>query len=251
MTKQPRLIFWDIETTHNLAAVFQLKNDDYIPHDNIVQERYIMSAAWKIRGAKSVSAVSVLDDPKRYQRNPHDDFFVCETLHAMLSTADIVVAHNGDWYDIKFAETRMLAHGLPPLPPIQSIDTLKVARSRFLFNTNRLDYLGKFLRVGAKKPTPKGLWLRVLAGDSKALKEIVSYNKQDVLLLERVFEKLEPYIKINIHPTGCPRCGSKNCIARGTHRTLTQQYQRYQCKACGGWFREKLANKTGYSKRVL
>lgn len=250
----PRLILWDLETTHNLAAVFQLKNDDYIPHDNIVQERYIMSAAWKVLGERTVHAVSVADDKKRYKRNPHDDYHVCAALHAVLSTADILIAHNGDKYDLKFAEARMLAHGLPPLPPIQSIDTLKVARRRFLFNSNRLDYLGKFLKVGQKKSTPKGLWLRVLAGDARALKTIVAYNKQDVLLLERVFEKLKPYIRFALTPDGrfraCPRCKSVNVYARGRQRTLTRTYVRYQCQSCGGWYREA-GTTTNAGHRVL
>ena len=71
---EPRILLWDIETTHNLAAVFRLGNDDYIPHDNVVQERYIVTAAYKWLDKPAVHAVSVLDDPRRYKRNPHDDY---------------------------------------------------------------------------------------------------------------------------------------------------------------------------------
>jgi RNase_H superfamily len=254
---EPKIVLWDIETTHNVVAAFQLKSDDYIPHDNILQERYIMSAAWKTLGAKKVEAVCVVDNKALYKKNPHSDLHVCTVLHKVLSEADIIIAHNGDWYDIKFTEARMLANGLPPLPPIQSIDTLKVARTRFLFNSNRLDYLGKFLRVGAKKHTSHGLWLRVLAGDTAALREIVAYNKQDVLLLERVFQKLRPYVRLGIHPVGrggleCPRCGSKRTQRRGDYRTLTNLYPRFQCQACGGWFHDAKADPASKSsKRVL
>ncbi len=248
MVKGPRLLFWDVETTHNLVATFQLKQQDYIPAENIIQERYLVSAAWKWFGERSVHAVSVLDNPALFSRAPHDDAHVVRVLHGVLSQADVIIAHNGDAYDIKFTEGRMLYHGMPPLPPIPSVDTLKIARHRFLFNANNLDYLGNFLKVGRKKPTQKGLWLKVLRGDKTAIKQMVSYNKEDVRLLERVYLKLRPYA--DAHPNqalflkdngGCPKCGSTRIIKGGVRVVLTQKYQRYQCQACGGWCRDRKA----------
>lgn len=253
----PRIILWDIETTHNLVAVFKLFGEDYISPDNILQERYIVCAAWKELGAKKVSAVSTLDNRTLYAKDPHNDFHVVKALHDVLMGADVIVAHNGDKYDIKFTEARMLYHNLSPLPPIVKIDTLKVAKDRFLFNSNRLDYLGHFLKVGRKKATTSGLWLRVLQGDKSAIAEMVTYNKQDVEVLERVFRKLQPYMANHIsrqlfgQQVGCPRCGSAKVQSRGTHRATTRTYQRYQCQACGGWFRDMKATAKSTSKRVL
>jgi len=243
MSDSPRIVVWDIETTHNIAAIFRLF-DDFTSHENILQERYIVCAAWKVLGEKQVHSVSTLDDPKRYAKNPHDDKHVVETLHKVLSEADVIIAHNGDGYDIKFAEGRMLAHGLSPLPPIPSIDTLKVAKLRLLLNSNKLDYLGRYLGLGKKIPTRNELWLRVLAGEKKAVQEMVKYNKYDVILLEKVFLKLRPYAANHInrqlfgHTKGCPRCGSKHVQSRGTHKAISRTYNRFQCVDCGGWYRE-------------
>jgi hypothetical protein len=253
---EPRILLWDIETTHNLVAAFSLKNDDYIPHDNIVQERYVVCAAWKWWGESTVHAVSTLNDPRRYKRNPHDDHHVITTLHRVLSEADVIVAHYGDAFDIKYTAGRILALGLTPLPPIPSIDTWKVAKGRFLLNSNKLDYLGSLLGVGRKKPTMTGLWLRVLKGDKQAIREMVAYNKQDVLLLERVFKKLQPYVPNHISrhlfgDIGCPRCGSLKVQARGVHRAISRTYQKYQCRACGGWFRDMKPMNGGDTTRVL
>lgn len=255
MSKGPRILLWDVETTQNLVAVFRLTQNDYIQPDNIVQERYIVCASWKWLGEKKVSAVSTLNDPARFARNPHDDLHVLKALHAVLSAADVIVAHNGTAYDIKFTEGRFLIAGLPPLPPIVKIDTLKAAKDRFLLNANNLNYLGQVLKVGKKKETEPGLWLKVLKGDRAAIKRMVSYNKQDVLLLEKVFLKLQPYIAdhVNRHlfgGTGCPRCGSTAIQSRGVHRAITQVYQRFCCTTCGGWFRE-LKAKSGCKTRVL
>src|SRR6202007_1093580 len=100
--------------------------------------------------------------------DPYNDLHVLQVLHSVLAEADVIVAHNGDKFDIKFTEARMLIQGLPPLPPIQKIDTLKVAKDRFMFNSNKLDYLGQILKVGRKQHTSPQLWLEVLKGNKVA-----------------------------------------------------------------------------------
>lgn len=255
MATAPRIVIWDVETTHNLAAIFRLF-EDYTSHENILQERYVVCAAWKVLGEKTVHAVSTLDDHRLFARDPHNDAHVIKTLHRVLSDADAIVAHNGDSYDIKFTEGRILAQGLPPLPPIPSIDTLKVAKSRLLLNSNKLDYLGRYLGLGKKIPTRNELWLRVLQGDKAAIREMVRYNKYDVTLLEQVFLKLRPYAANHINRQlfgqreGCPRCGSTHVQSRGVHRAIARNYVRWQCQACGGWYKTAQTGKTT-TTRVL
>lgn len=246
--KEPRILLWDIETSHNIVAVFTLRNQDWIHPENILQERYVICASWKWLGEDEVHSVSVLDNPKLFAKDPHNDRHVIETLHGVLAQADAIVHHNGNAFDNKFVETRILAQGMEPLPPIQHIDTLKVAKSRFLFNSNSLDYLGKLLNVGQKSEHPSGMWLNILKGGpaaKEAIKNMVTYNKVDVTLLERVFLKLRPYMADYLNrqlftgaKSACPRCGSLKIHARGTHKAISRTYQRFQCQECGGWFKE-------------
>lgn len=261
-TAEPRIILWDVENSHNLAAIFQLKQNDYVPAENIVREKSLICAAWKTLGEKTVHAVSRLDNPKLFAKDPHDDAHVLKVLHGVLSGADILIAHNGDQFDLPLTKGRMLVHGLSPLPPILSIDTLKVARKQFLLNANNLNYLGNLLKVGGKKPTKQGLWLKVLQGDAGAIRQMVAYNKEDVRLLERVFLKLQPHISDHTNrqlfgTSGhgrleCPRCGSADVQSRGVHRACTQVYNRFQCQTCSGWFRERRATRgTSTRTRVL
>jgi hypothetical protein len=251
----PRIVLWDVENSHNLAAVFQLKHNDYINADNIVRERFLICAAWKELGVPKVHSVSVLDDAKLFKREPFNDRHVITTLHKVLSEADVLVAHNGDEFDLKLTKGRMLVHGLPPLPPILTIDTLKTARSQFLLNANNLNYLGNLLGVGQKKPTKPGLWLQVLRGDRKAIADMVAYNRGDVELLERVFNKLRPYMPNHVNRElfgqaegACPRCGSLHIQKRGLYRTRVQIYQKYYCTECTGWFRGKQSQLTTRSR---
>ena len=247
---EPRVILYDIETSHNLVAKFDLR-DDYIPHTNIITERYMICAAWKELGAKRVQAVSVIDEPKRFAANHHDDFHVIKTLHKTLSEADVIVAHNGDKFDFRWLQGRMLFHKLPPLPPLKSVDTYKVARRQFALNSNRLDYIGKYLGLGGKTNTPAGLWLDVLKGDKKAVRTMVDYNKRDVELLERIYLRLLPYagpvvnLQLYAQDNCCPHCGSKHYVACGYRYADTQVYRRFLCRndKCRKWFRSRRAER--------
>lgn len=245
MSAAPRVLIYDIETSLQPVAVFQLANNDWIDHKNIIAERHLISVCWKWLGASKVHSTSLLSDPVRFARDPHDDKGICKTFHDVLMTADVIVAHNGDHFDIRYLRTRMLSHGLPPLPPITSIDTCKVAKQQFMLNSNALDYIGRFLGFGGKKKTTPGLWLDVLNGSRKAIRQMVEYNKRDVTLLEKVFKRLVPYVPDHINRelfggTGCPYCGSHKIQSRGTHTAKTKVYKRFQCQAVGclGWFRE-------------
>lgn len=258
MSKSPRILLYDVETSHSLAAIFQLANNDYINPENLIQDRHMVCAAWKWLDEDKVYAVSVLDDPKRFVKDHTDDYHVVKTLHEVMSQADVVVGHNSDRFDHKFSEARMAINGLPPLPPLIKLDTLKTAKDKFLFSSNKLDFIGRALKVGKKMSTTPGLWLEVLKGSKSAIKEMVAYNKGDVLLLEKVFLKLRPYMgnAVNLglfnSGEGCPRCGSKKVQRRGLHRAISRVYQRFQCLACGGWHRSVLNDKSVKpSTRVL
>lgn len=245
---EPKILFWDLETSLQPVAVFQLANNDWIQPDNILSERYIICGSWKLQNEAKTHSVSVLDDLKRYRKSPHDDRFVCEELHKALSACDVAVAHNGDSFDMKYIKTRMLFHGLPPLPPITTIDTYKVAKSKFMFNSNKLDYISGFLGMGHKIRTSPKLWLRILAGDEQAILEMVKYNKKDVELLEKVFDKLVPYVDNHINrelfgEAGCPRCGSNKVQSRGFHRAISRTYRRFCCNSCHGWYRSVVNEK--------
>lgn len=255
---EPRVLIYDLETAHNLTAAFQLYGNDYIPHQNIIRERFIICACWRWLGEKKTHAVSILDDPDRFSKDPYDDKHVVKVLHNLISEADVVVAHNGDKFDNKYLQTRALFHKLSPTPPFTSIDTYKIAKQRFNFNSNRLDYIGKFLGLGGKKKTEEGLWLDVLKGNKRAIRKMVDYNKRDVELLEKIFIRLQPFMPNHVNRElfggiGCPRCGSKRFQSRGTHKAITRVYQRFQCQnpKCMGWFRALKANKESSKFRVL
>src|SRR5215831_5157430 len=232
-----KILIWDIETRPLVVTSWGLWKP-YLTHENILQESGLICGAFKWLEEKQVHATQV--DPKK----PGDDSKVVRDLHMALSVADVIVAHNGDKFDLKKFNARAIVHGLDPLPPIPTVDTLKVAKKYFSFNANRLDYLGGLLGVGRKIHTDYGLWLEVMKGSREALEKMVRYNKQDVLLLEKIYLKLRPYIRNhpneNLHAGEdervCPNCGSSRVQKRGFLFARTTQRQRYQCMGCRAWF---------------
>jgi len=239
----PKILIWDIETSHTLAAIFGLFQPS-TPHHNILQEWYIICAAWKWLGTKQTKAISVADFPEEFKKDPNNDYYVIKHIREVISGADAIVHHYGDNFDIKKFNTRLIYHGLEPLPPIIQIDTYKIAKKAFKFMSNRLDYIGKYLGLGGKLETSPGLWLRCLQGIKSAVKEMVGYNKQDVDLLEKVYIRLAPFVPAHLnlnHFYGtnfekvCPRCGGSHLQSRGFRLTKVSKFRRFQCQECKGW----------------
>lgn len=230
-----KILLLDTETSLMSVATFSLW-DEAKSHNNILQDWYMICAAWKWLGQKKVYAVAVTE--------PMQDKEVVQALRDAIAEADIVIHHNGDAFDLKKLNARMILHDIPPFPHPISIDTLKVARKEFKFTSNRLDYLGKALGCGGKITNKPGMWMEILKGDLSCIPLMLKYNKRDVTLLEEVYLKLRPYMRnhpdLNMFSRDaserfCSHCSSSNVQKRGYIRKKTGKYQRYQCQDCGAW----------------
>jgi DNA polymerase elongation subunit (family B) len=231
MMKKPKILFYDIETSLAVVGTFSLFNEA-INYNNILADPFIICASFKELGKKGITTVKMTGE----EALKGDDSRVVKKIHNMIRGADIIVAHNGDKFDLKWIKGRGLKYGLSPLNHTTTIDTLKVSRKNFRLLSNRLDYLGEYLGVGRKMATPNGLWLGVLKGDKKAIDIMANYNKQDVVILEKVYLKLLPYIEN--HPVmgdrgSCVTCGSQNLINYGTIIGARARYKKLQCTDCG------------------
>jgi DNA polymerase III epsilon subunit-like protein len=210
--KQPKILIYDIETSFMRVNTFTLY-PERISHHNIKQDWFVICAAWKLYGKRKVEAVSI-NDFKR--KNKEDDYGVVKALRDVIADADIIVAHNGIKFDLKKLNSRIIFHGLDPLPPVPQIDTLREYKKVASATSHRLDFLGTALTVAGKMHTDPGLWDKATDGDKKAVAQMVKYNKEDVRLLERVYKRIQPYIKTphigaiqgKDKSTSCPNCGS-------------------------------------------
>ena len=181
------------------------------------------------------------EDHVLYSDGLTDHKAMIKGIHKLLEEADYVCTYNGDRFDLKILNQEFLEAGLPPPSPYKSIDLLKVVKKNFRFTSNKLDYITGKLGLGNKiKHRGYQLWLDCMDGKRSAYKEMSEYNVQDVIILERLFYKLTPWIK-NLNRSiiqggyVCPYCGGDHLQRRGTRKTLLGSYSRLQCQDCGGW----------------
>ena len=210
----------------------------------VERDTFLLSFAYKWLDGKVKTLA--LPDYHGYKSHKHDDGKLIRDLWHLLDEADIVIAHNGDAFDIKKINSRLAVHGLMPPSPFKTVDTLKIARRVFKFDSNKLDNLGRYLREGRKIPnTGAALWRGCVNGDMKSWRIMRRYNAQDVELLHRVYNRLRPWAKN--HPDlrlyddrpGCPVCQSNHVIKKGYGVALKRKYEQLKCVDCGHWFMGK------------
>ncbi len=220
----------------------------------MLEHTEIMSFAYKWLGEKDVHY---------YDTQFHKEEEILPFLIEALDAADIVVAHNGNKFDLPTIQGRALVAGLKPPSPYKTVDTLLVSRYEFNFPSNSLEYLSAVLGVdqkGAHKEFPGfELWAECLKGNGKAWKELRIYNIQDVDTLEQVYLKMRPWMKR--HPNIgvfeelevpiCPKCGSKHIQWRGYTHTEVSKFKRFQCQDCFGWSRTRYNEQPINVKRNL
>lgn len=242
----PKILLFDLETLPHVGYTWGKWDQNVI---KFVQETCIATYAAKWLGDGGVFGKKLNDYPG-YKPNSYDDKKLVKDLWDLLDEADIVIAHNGADFDVKVCRARFLFHGMPPPSPFKVIDTKNIAKKVGRFSSNSLNDLANYLGFGSKIKTDFDLWLGCIAGDADSWNRMLRYNKQDVILLEKLYRRLMAWAGSHPNMTlyrdaDCPKCGSKHVICRGVATLVTGQYQRYQCQDCGGWSRStKRINKT-------
>jgi len=246
-----KVLIFDIETAPMEAYVWNLW-PKFIATNQLKQSWTVLT--WSAKWLDSPTMMSASIDPA----DPRDDYDVCEGLWQLFDQADIVVAHNGDKFDVKRMNTRFLLLGLPEPSTYRSIDTLKIAKRKFSFASNKLDYISK-VTGGEGKLGHEGLpmWIKCLNGDAEAIRNMQDYNDKDVLELERVYKIVRSWD--HHHPNmsafspvdvACPVCSSEDVEATGKfYMTQTQSYPTFRCHDCGKISRSRNSTSVANPKR--
>lgn len=233
-----KILLIDIETAPHLVYAWGLFNQN-IPTDRVVENGYTLCWAAKWYGEEGIMFQSIYEHGKEK---------MLQTVYHLIDEADAVIHYNGTKFDMPTLNQEFLLAGYAPPSPVKHIDLLKTARQRFRLPSNRLNYVCEYLGLGQKvKHKGMELWRDCMAGDAEAWDIMRKYNIMDVVLLEKVYEKLLPWI--SNHPNYglfddssamvCPNCGSHNLHKRGFYDTQTLRYQRYQCQDCRAWSKSR------------
>jgi hypothetical protein len=245
LTVLPKILLFDIETTPMPVWVWDF-GKQYVPPTNLVRDDNGKQRVWYVLSwaAKWLYDDNVMSDIVTPQEAlERDDSRVIQSIWKLLDEADIVIAHNGDRFDIRKLNARFILNNMTPPSPYKSIDTLKIARKEFAFSSNKQDFLTKTFGLSEKLKTDFQLWVDCMDGKKDALNNMLKYNKRDVVGLEQVYLKLRPYIKN--HPNlgvlmgsdCCPTCGSGNLKAsNATYFTSSNEFPVYRCGGCNSPF---------------
>jgi len=227
-----KILLLDIETSPNVAHVWGLFKAN-VSLSQLMDSSYTMCFAAKWYGEDEIFFSSVYHDGNKK---------MLTKLWGMLNSADAVVHYNGTKFDIPTCNKEFILNKMTPPNPYHQIDLLKVAKDRFRFPSNKLDYVAKALGVGQKvKHIGHELWVQCMNDNDESWCQMKEYNIGDVVVLEKVYERMLPWIKnhpnhglfIDSDRPVCPNCGSTAVQKKGVETTQTLTYQRYRCTSCG------------------
>lgn len=191
-TKTAKVLIYDLETSPNIGWFWRAGYKQNIQPNQIVKERAIICVSYKWQGEDEVYNLT-------WDKNQCDKFLI-EQFVEVLNEADLIVAHNGDNFDLKWLKTRALFHRIPMLPNYKQFDTLKLAKAKLYLNSNRLDYISKFLGFEGKIQTTPDLWNKVvMLNDRNAMKDMLDYCDEDVKQLENVYNELQYLDNPKVH----------------------------------------------------
>lgn len=233
-----KMLFLDIETRPNLGYFWGLFNQN-IGIVQIEEAVEMMCFVGKWYGEDESQTMFFSDRGREGQRQN-----MIQAAWTLLDEADVVIHFYGSEFDVKHLNREFLLNGYPPPRPFKQIDLKKVCSRRFMFTSNKLQFISTQLGLEGKESTDFDLWKDCMHGDEDAWARMESYNRQDVLLLEDCFEILLPWIpnmpsrKLYEDCQGCPTCGAGKLEDAGFAYTRVSKFRQYRCESCSSYFRD-------------
>jgi len=122
--EQPKILVLDIETLPNQGYTWGRWDQNVI---RFTQESCVATWVAKWLGDNKIISKALPDYPG-YMPGSYDDRALIQDLWNLFNEADVIIAHNGDQFDIKVATGRFILHGLKPPSPFKTIDTKKMVK---------------------------------------------------------------------------------------------------------------------------
>lgn len=143
---------------------------------------------------------------------------IVKSLLDTLDNFDILVTYNGTYFDIPFINTRALLYGSDTvtsyktnviakdtkngtkfvekvMPKFFHWDLYFTVKSKLRLRYNSLKVVTQFLGINGKTDIDVSVWQKAQYGDQKSLREVLFHNKGDVVILERLHNRLIEFNK--------------------------------------------------------
>ena len=173
------------------VAIFDLETFGFYADAGIV-----LCGCIKEYGKSKVTTIRADDFPS-WKKEKSNNRSVIEAIVKELDQYDILVAHNGQYFDKRWLNTACLEYGLFPICRAKKfIDPVLISRKHLRMGRNSLAALLDHFDIPIKK-TPLELkqWLKAtLDGNQTCMNTIVAHCKQDILALEMLYDRVRPLV---------------------------------------------------------
>lgn len=247
--KRPKILYFDIETTPDIVATFNIKGKQSLSHKQILKRSVILCISWAWNTDKVQSSHFDLSLYDWYKKDDNSDFELLKKFVTMAQEADLVIGHNAKFFDVAKLRSRLVKYRkelnyLDFKPTL--IDDTYLSIKDIGFETHKLDDVSDYIGIGGKMPHGDGYewWIEVMRGDKKILKEMVKYCCVDVEKTRTLYAETKPFTDSSLNmavfynrPEACPNplCGqsTRPLIIRGYYTTKAGRYPKLQCPVCG------------------
>ena len=233
-----KILMLDVETCPHLSWHFSRWNAN-IPPEFTEIESHIICFAAKWHKNKKIEFSSTWEDG-------HVEMM--EHLWDLMDDADVVVGFNSKKFDVKKINMEFLKLGWEQPSPYDQIDLYQQIGKTFGPSSKKMKHVLKELGLDEKEENSgMKLWMGVMNENKKDQAKMKSYNRQDVICTEELYDRMLGWI--TPHPNWglyvedaddpenpvCPSCGERNMKKHKVRRTRTRVYQQWQCQSCGAY----------------
>lgn len=156
-----------------------------------------ITLSWVLKEQGSDKILSSVITKQELFDNTFDKRVIQELVDALENNVDILVTYYGKGYDAKFVRTRALYWNIP-FPGYGSIyhwDLYFTVKRNLKLYRHSLEVVTAFLGIGGKTHLNPQTWVFAQYGNKDALNEVLEHNIQDVLILEKLHERLGEFSK--------------------------------------------------------
>lgn len=127
--------------------------------------------------------------------NEGSDRKIVGQLLEELNQYDILVTFNGAFFDFAWMNSKAIEYGFGRLhADIKHIDLFFTCRRHLKIHNKSLDSVCSYLGIEGKTHLVGKRWRRAMVGIRADLGYVREHNRQDVIILERLFDRVKSYI---------------------------------------------------------
>ncbi len=185
------------------TAIFDLETSGFYADSNVLLCAVIREYEYPLKSGKYVKRTVLRGDEviPNWSKKRSNDKALIEAVLRELEQYDVLVAHNGQYFDKAFLNAKCLEHGfsreVAALKRKKFIDPVLLARKHLKLGRNTLAAIIDYFQIPVKKtPLELSAWRKAaFDGDMQAMNLIVDHCIPDVDSLALVYDRMRPLIE--------------------------------------------------------